>query len=68
MMGIGDDIQSEKHKTQKPMVYIVGFTCALAGLLFGLDVGVISGALQFIAKDFGIDIVKQQLVVSGDRN
>jgi MFS transporter, SP family, galactose:H+ symporter len=64
MMGIGDDIQSEKHQTQKPMVYIVGFTCALAGLLFGLDVGVISGALDFIAKDFGIGIGKQQLVVS----
>lgn len=63
-MGIGDDIQSEKHQTQKPMVYIVGFTCALAGLLFGLDVGVISGALEFIAKDFGIDIGKQQLIVS----
>jgi MFS transporter, SP family, galactose:H+ symporter len=33
------------------------FTCvlaALAGLMFGLDIGVISGATQFIQKDFGI--------------
>ncbi|MDO1527605.1 sugar porter family MFS transporter [Fulvimonas sp. R45] len=33
------------------------FTCllaALAGLMFGLDVGVISGAQQFLQKDFGI--------------
>ena len=39
----------------KPVVYFVGFTAALAGLLFGLDVGVISGANEFIQKDFGID-------------
>ena len=34
------------------------FTCilaALAGLMFGLDIGVISGAQQFIQKDFGVD-------------
>ena len=33
------------------------FTCilaALAGLMFGLDIGVISGAQQFLQKDFGI--------------
>lgn len=28
---------------------------ALAGLMFGLDIGVISGAQQFLQKDFGID-------------
>ncbi len=39
----------------KPIVYFVGFTAALAGLLFGLDVGVISGANEFIQKDFAID-------------
>lgn len=39
----------------KPIVYFVGFTAALAGLLFGLDVGVISGANEFIQKDFGVD-------------
>ena len=39
----------------KPIVYFVGLTAALAGLLFGLDVGVISGANEFIQKDFGVD-------------
>ncbi|HKD53548.1 MAG TPA: sugar porter family MFS transporter [Steroidobacteraceae bacterium] len=31
-----------------------GVLAALAGLMFGLDIGVISGATQFIQKDFGI--------------
>ena len=38
----------------RPIVYFVGITAALAGLLFGLDVGVISGAQQFIQGDFQI--------------
>ena len=38
------------------VVYFIGFTAALAGLLFGLDVGVISGALDFIKKDFLSDL------------
>lgn len=43
------------------------FTCilaALAGLMFGLDVGVISGAQQFIQKDFGISDHTIEWVVS----
>ena len=38
------------------IVYFIGFTAALAGLLFGLDVGVISGALDFIKRDFLADL------------
>src|SRR5271168_4995151 len=38
----------------QPIVYFIGFTAALAGLLFGLDVGVISGAKQFIRTDFNL--------------
>ncbi len=33
----------------------VALLAALAGLMFGLDVGVISGAQQFIQRDFAID-------------
>ncbi len=46
------------------IVYFIGFTAALAGLLFGLDVGVISGAEKFIQKDFKISDDTIQLVVS----
>jgi SP family galactose:H+ symporter-like MFS transporter len=37
---------------------------ALAGLLFGLDIGVISGALPFIAKQFAIGNHMQEWIVS----
>ncbi|HEV2681376.1 MAG TPA: sugar porter family MFS transporter [Rhodanobacter sp.] len=43
------------------------FTCmlaALAGLMFGLDIGVISGATQFIQKDFGISDRTLEHIVS----
>lgn len=46
---------SPKKKVQF-IVYFIGFTAALAGLLFGLDVGVISGALSFITREFLADL------------
>jgi MFS transporter, SP family, galactose:H+ symporter len=36
----------------KPVVYVVAFAAATAGLLFGLDVGVISGAQKFLQADY----------------
>jgi len=51
-------------KKVRPIVYFVGFTAALAGLLFGLDVGVISGAQQFIQKDFQIPDWTVESIVS----
>ena len=48
----------------QPIVYFIGFTAALAGLLFGLDVGVISGAQHFIEKEFKIGDQQIELVVS----
>ncbi len=51
------------RRTQ-PIVYFIGFTAALAGLLFGLDVGVISGAEQFIQRDFAISDDIIQFIVS----
>ncbi|WP_324768107.1 sugar porter family MFS transporter [Pokkaliibacter plantistimulans] len=47
-----------------PMVWFTCFLAALAGLLFGLDIGVISGALPFIARDFQIDDSMQEWIVS----
>ncbi|TAN08695.1 MAG: sugar porter family MFS transporter [Rhodanobacteraceae bacterium] len=42
----------------------IGLLAALAGLMFGLDIGVISGATQFIRHDFGIDDHTLELIVS----
>ena len=46
------------------IVYFIGFTAALAGLLFGLDVGVISGAQHFIEQDFKIGDQQIEIIVS----
>ncbi|MCS3603305.1 SP family galactose:H+ symporter-like MFS transporter [Buttiauxella sp. BIGb0471] len=43
---------------------LVCLLAALAGLLFGLDMGVIAGALPFIAKEFGLSSHHQEIVVS----
>ena len=43
---------------------ITGALAALAGLMFGLDIGVISGALGFIGKEFRINDTVQEWVVS----
>jgi SP family galactose:H+ symporter-like MFS transporter len=45
---------SSPDKKPSIIVYFIGVTAALAGLLFGLDVGVISGAQSFIQKEFKI--------------
>ena len=47
-----------------PIVYFIGFTAALAGLLFGLDIGVISGAQSFLQKDFSISDHILEVIVS----
>ncbi|KGT92077.1 MULTISPECIES: sugar porter family MFS transporter [Enterobacterales] len=55
------------HKSRtsnKMMTLFVCFLAALAGLLFGLDIGVIAGALPFIAKDFNVTAHEQEWIVS----
>ena len=51
-------------RRRKLVVYFIGFTAALAGLLFGLDVGVISGANHFIQQEFKITDRVLEFVVS----
>ena len=55
---------SETYPRPQPIVYFIGLTAALAGLLFGLDVGVISGAEGFIQKDFKVSDDAIELIVS----
>jgi len=51
-------------RSNKSVTFFVCFLAALAGLLFGLDIGVIAGALPFISHDFQISSHEQEWVVS----
>jgi MFS transporter, SP family, galactose:H+ symporter len=48
----------------KPRAGIACAIASLAGLMFGLDIGVIAGALDFIGKAFGADQRTQEWIVS----
>lgn len=50
--GVSSDSVEVPSGPVKPIVYIVAFAAATAGLLFGLDVGVISGAQQFLQVEY----------------
>ncbi|ASG64116.1 MFS transporter [Kluyvera genomosp. 3] len=52
-----------KNKT-RPQVIWICLLAALAGLLFGLDIGVISGALPLIAKEYHLLDSQQEWIVS----
>lgn len=44
-----------KNEYNSKLIYIIAAIAATGGLLFGFDTGVISGAIPFFQKDFGID-------------
>lgn len=48
----------------KPIVYIIGLIAALAGLLFGIDIGVISGALNYLKTDLNLSTSQLETVTS----
>ncbi len=54
------------HSPTKSRFYVYGVSiiAAVAGLLFGFDTGIISGALLFIQKDFALSTVMKELIVS----
>lgn len=52
------------HSKPNFIIYFIGITAALAGLLFGLDIGVISGAIEFIQKEFQITDQVIEFIVS----
>ena len=53
------------HLRGTKFVYIAALFAALGGLLFGYDTGVISGALIFIKREFGLTTAAEEVVVSG---
>lgn len=53
-----------KTTYNKNLIYIIALVAATGGLLFGFDTGVISGAIPFFQKYFGIDDGAVELVTS----
>ena len=56
---------SGAHLRGTRFVYVAALFAALGGLLFGYDTGVISGALIFIKREFGLTTAAEEVVVSG---
>jgi sugar porter (SP) family MFS transporter len=52
------------QETIKPFVYVAAAISALGGMLFGYDIGVISGAILFIQKEFSLSARMEEVVVS----
>ena len=50
--------------TARRFVYLATAISALGGMLFGYDVGVISGAILFIKKEFSLSPTMEEIVVS----
>ncbi len=46
--------ENKQIKQNKKLVVIIATIAATGGLLFGFDTGVISGAIPFFQKAFGI--------------
>ena len=64
-LGSTASVTGSSHDAESTtFVYVAAAFAALGGLLFGYDTGVISGALIFIQKSFGLTVLHQGLVVS----
>jgi sugar porter (SP) family MFS transporter len=57
--------QQDIAVTITPLTIFITIAAALAGLLFGYDAGIISGAMLFIKKTFTLSAMQQGLIVSG---
>jgi MFS family permease len=57
-------IESVSSKHFRYFVQVTAAIAALAGLLFGFDTGVISGAILFIKGAFGLAPFTEELLVS----
>ncbi|MCR3754825.1 MAG: galactose:H(+) symporter [Candidatus Westeberhardia cardiocondylae] len=55
---------NKSHTLHTSFTFFVCFMAALAGLLFGLDIGVIAGALPFLSIDLQITDYQKEWVVS----
>ncbi|MGA9406570.1 MAG: sugar porter family MFS transporter [Bacteroidota bacterium] len=57
-------MENKVETTGKRFVYLAAAISALGGLLFGYDIGVISGAILFIKEEFSLSSGMEEIVVS----
>ncbi|MGA7235392.1 MAG: sugar porter family MFS transporter [Bryobacteraceae bacterium] len=57
-------MESKAKTDTKSFVYVAAAISALGGMLFGYDIGVISGAILFIKRDFSLSAGMEEIVVS----
>ena len=60
----GTTVLARSQRDTRRMNQFVSIAAAVAGLLFGLDIGVIAGALPFITDHFVLSSRLQEWVVS----
>ncbi|GBQ05100.1 MULTISPECIES: sugar porter family MFS transporter [Acetobacter] len=58
-------VETESESTSQLRTIIIGILAATGGLMSGLDIGVISGALDFVADAFHASTFAQEWIVSG---
>jgi sugar porter (SP) family MFS transporter len=57
-------MKADAKAAAQQFVYLTTAISALGGMLFGYDIGVISGAILFIKKDFSLSAGMEEIVVS----
>src|SRR5271156_6340308 len=57
-------VETKAKTDTKSFVYVAAAISALGGMLFGYDIGVISGAILFIKRDFSLSAGMEEIVVS----
>ena len=61
---MSENVNAAAEKRAARVRMFIYFAAGMAGLLFGLDQGVISGALPFIANEWNLSSHMQAMVVS----
>lgn len=59
-----EDTTTSNHNYHPSTVYIFAIIAALGSLLFGYDTGLISGAELYLRKDFSLNPLEEELMVS----
>jgi SP family galactose:H+ symporter-like MFS transporter len=57
-------MKSSNKNSARHFVYLATAISALGGMLFGYDIGVISGAILFVKKEFSLSLGMEEIVVS----